>query len=96
MAMTGDYEPSASAWVGGHVQQILRTRTTDGVKINGRPTVLMTYRGAKTGKIRKMPVMRVEYAGSYAAVASKGGGPANPRGTPAWSQNRSSSCRTAR
>ena len=79
MALTGDYEPSASAWVRGHVQHILRTGTTDGVTIRGLPTVLMTYRGAKTGKIRKTPVMRVEYEGCYAAVASKGGGPTNPQ-----------------
>ena len=79
MALTGDYEPSASAWVRGHVQHILRTGTTDGVTIRGLPTVLMTYRGAKTGKIRKTPVMRVECEGRYAAVASKGGGPTNPQ-----------------
>ena len=79
MALTGDYEPSASGWVRRHVQQILRTGTTDGVTIRGLPTVLMTYRGAKTGKIRKTPVMRVEYDGHYAAVASKGGGPTNPQ-----------------
>lgn len=79
MTMSGDYEPSASAWVRDHVEQILRTGTTDGVTINGRPTVLMTYWGAKTGKVRKTPVMRVEYDGCYAAVASKGGAPANPQ-----------------
>jgi deazaflavin-dependent oxidoreductase (nitroreductase family) len=77
--MTGDYEPSASAWVRVHVEQIARTGTTDGVTINGLPTVLMTYRGAKTAKVRKTPVMRVEHEGRYAAVASKGGAPTNPQ-----------------
>jgi deazaflavin-dependent oxidoreductase (nitroreductase family) len=77
--MTGDYEPSASAWVRAHVEQIARTGTTDGVTINGLPTMLMTYRGAKTAKVRKTPVMRVEHEGRYAAVASKGGAPANPQ-----------------
>jgi deazaflavin-dependent oxidoreductase (nitroreductase family) len=79
MALTGDYEPSASGWVREHVEQIVRTGTTDGVTINGRPTVLMTYRGARTGKVRKTPVMRVEHEGRYAAVASKGGAPTNPQ-----------------
>ena len=79
MALTGEYEPSASGWVREHVEQIMRTGTTDGVKINGLPTVLMTYRGAKTGKVRKTPVMRVEHEGCYAAVASKGGAPTNPQ-----------------
>jgi deazaflavin-dependent oxidoreductase (nitroreductase family) len=78
-ASTGDYEPSASGWVREHVEQIMRTGTTDGVTINGLPTVLMTYRGAKTGKTRRTPVMRVEHEGRYAAVASMGGAPANPQ-----------------
>ena len=79
MALTGDYEPSASGWVREHVEQIMRTGTTDGVTFKGLPTVLMTYRGAKTGKVRKTPVMRVEHEGRYTAVASQGGAPANPQ-----------------
>ncbi|MEV4895743.1 nitroreductase family deazaflavin-dependent oxidoreductase [Nonomuraea sp. NPDC055795] len=75
----GDYEPSASAWVREHVERIVRTGTTDGVTIRGLPTVLLTYRGAKTGKTRKTPLMRVEHDGHYAAVASLGGAPANPQ-----------------
>ncbi|WP_232542075.1 nitroreductase family deazaflavin-dependent oxidoreductase [Nocardia bovistercoris] len=66
-------------WVRDHVEQILRTGTTDGVTMNGHPTVLMSYRGVKTGKIRKTPVMRVEHEGRYAAVASNGAQPTNPQ-----------------
>ena len=77
--MTGDYEPSALEWVREHVGQIERTGTTDGVTMKGFPTVLMTYRGAKTGKVRKTPVMRVEHEGRYAAVASNGAQPDNPQ-----------------
>ena len=76
--MTGDYEPSALGWVREHVEQVVRTGTTDGITMKGSPVVLMTYRGAKTGKVRRTPVMRVEHQGRYAAVASKGGEPANP------------------
>ncbi len=72
MALTSDYEPSSSGWVSEHVEQIERTGTTNGVTIKGPATVLMTYRGAKTGKVRKTPVMRVEHA-------SKGGEPTNPQ-----------------
>ena len=79
MSLTGDYEPSASAWVRQHVEQIVRTGTTEGVTISGLPTVLITYRGARTGRIRKTPLMRVEHEGRYAAVASKGGAPTNPQ-----------------
>lgn len=77
MALTGDYEPSAWGWVREHVEQIVRTGTTDGV--HSLPIVLMTYRGAKTGKVRKTPVIRVEHEGRYAAVASNGGEPTNPQ-----------------
>jgi deazaflavin-dependent oxidoreductase (nitroreductase family) len=77
--LTGDYEPSALGWVREQVEQILRTGTTDGVTMKGLPIVLMTYRGAKTGKVRKTPLMRVEHEGRYVAVASKGGEPTNPQ-----------------
>lgn len=79
MALTGDYEPSATGWVRTQVEQILHQGTTDGVTIRDLPVVLMTYRGAKTGRIRKTPVMRVEHEGRYAAVASMGGAPTNPQ-----------------
>jgi deazaflavin-dependent oxidoreductase (nitroreductase family) len=75
----GEYVPSTLGWVREHVEQVMRTGTTDGVTINGLPTVPMTYRGAKTGKVGKTPVMRVKHEGRYAAVTSKGGEPANPQ-----------------
>jgi deazaflavin-dependent oxidoreductase (nitroreductase family) len=77
--LSGDYEPSALGWVREDVEQIMRTGTTDGVTMRGLPIVLMTYRGSKTGKVRKTPVMRVEHEGRYAAVASQGGEPAHPQ-----------------
>ncbi|MBL7488925.1 nitroreductase family deazaflavin-dependent oxidoreductase [Frankia sp. AgB1.9] len=76
---TGDYEPSALGFVRDHVEQIVRTGTTDGVTMKGQPMVLMTYLGARSGKVRKTPVMRVEHEGSFAAVASNGAQPANPQ-----------------
>lgn len=78
MTSTGDYEPSPVGWVRDHVEQIVRTGTTDGASIRDMAIVLLTYRGAKTGKLRKTPVMRVEHDGRYAAVASLGGAPQNP------------------
>ncbi|MBB5914872.1 deazaflavin-dependent oxidoreductase (nitroreductase family) [Nocardia transvalensis] len=73
------HEPSALGWVRDHVDQIVRTGTTDSVTMGGSPTVLMSYRGAKTGKVRKTPLMRVEHEGSFAAVASNGAQPTNPQ-----------------
>ncbi|HEY3686279.1 MAG TPA: nitroreductase family deazaflavin-dependent oxidoreductase [Streptosporangiaceae bacterium] len=79
MAFTGDYEPSGTQWVREQVEQIVRTGTTEGVMVRDLPIVLVTYRGVKTGKVRKTPLMRVEHDGSYAAVASQGGAPVNPQ-----------------
>jgi len=78
MTLTGDYEPSPTGWVREQIEQIMRTGTTDGVTIRDLPIVLLTYHGAKTGKLRKTPLMRVEHEGRYAAVASQGGAPKNP------------------
>lgn len=51
---------------------------TDGTTLRGMPVVLLTTVGAKTGKVRKVPLMRVEHDGRYAAVASQGGAPQHP------------------
>ena len=83
MAITGDYEPSPTDWVRKQVETIEETGTTASVDIRGMPVVLMTMRGASSGKVRKVPVMRVEHDGDYAAVASKGGAPDHP----AWYAN---------
>lgn len=51
---------------------------TDGTELQGKPVILLTTIGAKTGKLRKTPLMRVEHGGEYAIVASLGGAPKNP------------------
>jgi F420H(2)-dependent quinone reductase len=50
----------------------------EGTELNGKPVILLTTVGAKTGKVRKTPLMRVEHNGEYAVVASLGGAPKNP------------------
>jgi deazaflavin-dependent oxidoreductase (nitroreductase family) len=71
-------ERSPTSWVSEQTEKILETGTTEGVEVHGSPVVLLTLRGAKSGKLRYTPVMRVEHDGSYAVVASKGGAPDNP------------------
>jgi deazaflavin-dependent oxidoreductase (nitroreductase family) len=71
-------EFSPAEWVRNQTKQILDAGTTEGVEVMGMPVVLLTLRGAKTGKLRYTPVMRVEHNGSYAVVASKGGAPEHP------------------
>ncbi len=46
--------------------------------MKGKPIILLTTVGAKTGKLRKTPLMRVEHDGQYAIVASLGGAPKHP------------------
>jgi F420H(2)-dependent quinone reductase len=51
---------------------------TEGTELKGKAVILLTTVGAKTGKVRKTPLMRVEHNGEYAVVASLGGAPKNP------------------
>ncbi len=79
MTIEGEYEPSPSEWVRGQVNAIEETGDTASVDIQDRPVVLLTMRGASSGKVRKVPLMRVEHEGSYLAVASQGGAPQHPQ-----------------
>jgi F420H(2)-dependent quinone reductase len=79
MTIEGEYVPSPRKGARDQVSEIERTGTTDSVDIMGMPVVLLTMVGAKTGAIRKVPLMRVEHDGLYAAVASLGGAPEHPQ-----------------
>jgi deazaflavin-dependent oxidoreductase (nitroreductase family) len=76
--LTGEYEPSPARWARDQAELYERSGGTEGTELNGRPVVILTSVGAKTGKLRKTPLMRVEYQGQYAVVASLGGAPHNP------------------
>jgi deazaflavin-dependent oxidoreductase (nitroreductase family) len=80
MPVDGEYEPSASAWVRDQVELYESSGGTRGTTLGdtGLPVVIVTNRGARSGKVRKTPVMRVEHDGRYAMVASKGGSPEHP------------------
>jgi F420H(2)-dependent quinone reductase len=78
MPLEGEYEISPTGWVREQTEKIFETGTTESVGIRGRSVVLLTTRGVKTGKLRKVPLMRVEHEGRYAIVASLGGAPKNP------------------
>lgn len=73
-----DHELSPTDWVREQTERILEQGTTDGVEVLDRPIVLFTTTGAKSGKKRLVPLMRVEHDGHYALVASKGGAPEHP------------------
>ncbi|MCX2930177.1 nitroreductase family deazaflavin-dependent oxidoreductase [Mycobacterium sp. CVI_P3] len=78
MPLTGDYEPSTSDWARENAELIMSSGGTEGTELKGKAVILLTTVGAKTGKIRKTPLMRVEHNGEYAVVASLGGAPKNP------------------
>jgi len=80
MTVDGDYEPSQWDWVRDQVELYERSGGTEGTTFldTGLPVVIVTMRGRRSGKVRKVPVMRVEHDGHYAIVASKGGDPNHP------------------
>ncbi len=78
MPLTGDYEPSTSAWARDQAELYDASGGTQGTTLRGMPVIVVTSVGAKSGKLRKTPLMRVEHDGSYAAVASLGGAPKHP------------------
>ncbi|MGP3942454.1 MULTISPECIES: nitroreductase family deazaflavin-dependent oxidoreductase [Streptomyces] len=78
MPLQGEYEPSPEKFVRDQVELFESSGGTEGTTMRGMPVVLLTTRGAKSGKIRKTPLMRVEHNGTYAVVASLGGSPKHP------------------
>lgn len=78
MPLSGEYEPSPSEWVRNQVEQYEASDGAEGGTMKGLPVIILTSLGAKSGKIRKTPLMRVEHDGDYAVVASMGGAPTNP------------------
>jgi F420H(2)-dependent quinone reductase len=78
MPLSGEYEASPWDWVREHADKIMEAGSTEGVEMKDKPLILLTTIGAKSGKIRKTPLMRVEHDGEYAIVASLGGAPKNP------------------
>lgn len=78
MPLTGEYEPSTSDWARKQMELFERSNGAEGNTLRGMPIIVVTSLGAKSGKLRKTPLMRVEHNGEYAAVASLGGSPKHP------------------
>ena len=80
MTLQGEYVPSKAKWVR---EQVETFEASNGAKANtlrasGDPIVVITSRGAKSGVLRKNPVMRVERDGVYVVIASMGGSDEHP------------------
>jgi deazaflavin-dependent oxidoreductase (nitroreductase family) len=78
MPPNGEYEPSPIDRVREQVELYEATNGVEGGTLNGRRVIVLTCRGAKSGKLRKMPLMRIEHNGTYAVVASNAGAPHHP------------------
>src|ERR1051326_7956791 len=80
MVLQGEYAPSAAQWVRDQVEAYEKSgsREANTLRDTGLPVVVVTMRGNKSGKVRKIALMRVEHGGEYALVASKGGAPKHP------------------
>jgi F420H(2)-dependent quinone reductase len=90
MPLKGEYEPSKAQFVRDQVELYESSGGTQGTtlsvlvareedeRLRDLPVVILTTLGAKSGKIRKTPLMRVEHEGRYALVASQGGAPKHP------------------
>ena len=78
MPLQGEYEPSPHQRTRDQVELYERSGGTEGTTNGGRPVVILTSRGARSGKLRKTALQRVEFNGIYAVAASLGGAPKNP------------------
>lgn len=78
MPLTGEYEPSTDPHAREQAEAYERSRGAEQNTMRGVPIIVLTSVGAKSGKLRKTPLMRVEHDGRYVVVASKGGAPEHP------------------
>lgn len=83
MPLTGEYIPSTAEWARVQAEKIEATEGAEGGELHGKPVIVLTTVGAKTGALRKTALMRVEHEGRYLVVASLGGAPNEPK----WAGN---------
>jgi deazaflavin-dependent oxidoreductase (nitroreductase family) len=78
MPLTGEYAPSTDAWARQQAERFEASGGAEANTLRGVPIIVLTSVGARSGKLRKTALMRVEHEGRYAVVASKGGAPEHP------------------
>ena len=78
MPLTGEYQPSTAGYARKQAETYEATGGEQAADMRGKPVIVLTSVGAKTGMLRKTALMRVEHDGLYAVVASLGGAPKNP------------------
>jgi F420H(2)-dependent quinone reductase len=83
MPLNGEYLPSTAEWARTQAETFESTQGAEANTLRGKPIIVLTTVGAKSGALRKTALMRVEHDGKYAVVASKGGAPDEPK----WAEN---------
>jgi F420H(2)-dependent quinone reductase len=83
MPLNGEYKPSTAEWARVQAETFEASAGAEAADMRGKPIIVLTSVGAKTGALRKTALMRVEHDGRYAVVASMGGAPKEP----AWGAN---------
>jgi deazaflavin-dependent oxidoreductase (nitroreductase family) len=78
MPLSGEYEPSTSGWAREQAERYEATNGEEAGDLRGMPVIVLTSLGAKSGKLRKTALMRVEHDGNYAVIASLGGAEKHP------------------
>ena len=78
MPLQGEYAPSTAGWARTQAETYEASGGTEATELRGRPVIVLTSIGAKSGLLRKTALMRVEHDGQYAVVASLGGAPKHP------------------
>ncbi len=78
MPLDGEYAPSTSQWARQQAEKFESSGGAEANLLQGKPIIVLTTKGAKSGGLRKTALMRVEHEGEYAVIASKGGAPENP------------------
>jgi F420H(2)-dependent quinone reductase len=76
--LSGEYAPSSAGWARRQAELYEATKGEQANDLRGRPVIVLTSVGARSGKLRKTALMRVEHDGTYAVVASMGGAPKHP------------------
>jgi F420H(2)-dependent quinone reductase len=79
MPLTGEYKPGTSEWARTQAERFESSGGAEAAELRGKPIIVLTTVGARTGGLRKTALMRVEHDGDYAVVASKGGAPEAPQ-----------------
>jgi len=78
MSLIGEYEPSRNERDRRQVELYEGSNGKEGGTMFGKPIIVVTFKGRSSGKIRKLPLMRIEHGGTYAVVASNAGAPRHP------------------